>query len=287
VDVADWDRYWRFEEFRRSCDPLDFRRWKRDSQRELRGLHPGEGVRLLDATAGMGDHTVNLAEEGFVVEACDASAVARELTTRAVRDAKLEVPVFDARWETLGRSHPSRYDLIFNDALHWTWDRDVLAAQLRGFLEALRPGGALVFFFADAREPDEGAGLRILEWDWSHVVDSSGRRGQPPTDSSGRRGQPPTPGRVAWSHARDGRHVELTIRVERGDAFLDEHHRFVDRRGDEASVTELVMRRVYRWDWFALSQLMREVGFVDLRSDVFRNQAKGYSFAMNRAFRPR
>ncbi len=276
MDVADWDRYWRFEEFRRSCDPLDFRRWKRDSQRELRGLHPGEGVRLLDATAGMGDHTVNLAEEGFVVEACDASAVARELTTRAVRDAKLEVPVFDARWETLGRSHPSRYDLIFNDALHWTWDRDVLAAQLRGFLEALRPGGALVFFFADAREPDEGAGLRILEWDWSHVADSSGRRGQPPT-----------PGRVAWSHARDGRHVELTIRVERGDAFLDEHHRFVDRRGDEASVTELVMRRVYRWDWFALSQLMREVGFVDLRSDVFRNQAKGYSFAMNRAFRPR
>jgi len=273
VDVADWDRYWRFEEFRRSCDPLDFRRWKRDSQRELRGLHPGEGVRLLDATAGMGDHTVNLAEEGFVVEACDASAVARELTTRAVQDAKLDVPVFDARWETLGQSHPSRYDLIFNDALHWTWDRDVLAAQLRGFLDALRPGGALVFFFADAREPDEGAGLRILEWDWSQTTGSSG--------------QPTTPERVAWSHTRDGRHVELTIRVERGDAFLDEHHRFFDRRGDEASVTELTMRRVYRWDWFALSRLMHEVGFVDLRSDVFQNRAKGYSFAMNRAFRPR
>ena len=216
------------------------------------------------------DSTVNLAEEGFVVEACDASAVARELTTRAVRDAKLDVPVFDARWETLGQSHPSRYDLIFNDALHWTWDRETLAAQLRGFLDALRPGGALVFFFADAREPDEGAGLRILEWDWSQ-----------------RTGQPPTFEHVAWSHERGGRRVELTIRVERGDAFLDEHHRFVDRRGDERSITELVMRRVYRWDWFALSRLMHEVGFVDLRSDVFQNRAKGYSFAMNRAFRPR
>lgn len=267
VDVADWDRYWRFEEFRQSCDPLDFRRWKRDSQRELRGLHPGEGVRLLDATAGMGDHTVNLAEEGFVVEACDASMVARELTQRAVRDAKLEVPVFDARWETLGVTHPSRYDLIFNDALHWTWERDALAAQLHGFLGALRPGGALVFFFADAREPDEGAGLRILAWDVSQT----------------------SPERVAWSHEREGRRVELTIRVEPGDAFLDEHHRYVDQRSESstAKITELVMRRVYRWDWFALSRLMTEVGFVDLRSDVFENRAKGYTFAMNRAFRAR
>ena len=55
MNVEDWDRYWRFEDFRRSCDPLDFRRWKRDSQRALRALHPGDEVRLLDATAGMGD----------------------------------------------------------------------------------------------------------------------------------------------------------------------------------------------------------------------------------------
>jgi SAM-dependent methyltransferase len=263
VQLDDWDRYWRFEDFRRSCDPLDFRRWKRDSQRELRALHPGD-VRLLDATAGMGDHTVNLAEEGFAVEACDASAVARELTSRALREASLDVPVFDARWESLGTSHPSRYDLVFNDALHWTWEREVLAEQLRGFLGTLRPGGALVFFFADAREPDEGAGRRILEWDWEHAE----------------------PQRQAWSHTRGGESVTLTIACERGEEHIDERHTFVHAHDGAREEHELVMRRVYRWDWYALSRLMAEVGFVDLRSDVFENRAKGYTFAMNRAFRP-
>lgn len=269
MNVEDWDRYWRFEDFRRSCDPLDFRRWKRDSQRALRALHPGDEVRLLDATAGMGDHTVNLAEEGFRVEACDASPVARELTTRAVHAAGLDVPILDARWEELGRHRPARFDLIFNDAIHWTFERDALAAQLRGHLAALRPGGALVFFFADAREPDEGAGLRLLEWDVSQLA----------------------PTRVAWSHERRGRRVELSIRHTPGEDFLDEHHRFEDRRlvdgGEETEVTELSMRRVYRWDWYAISRVLTEMGFVDLRSQVFDNRAKGYTFAMNHAFRPR
>ncbi|MCB9611728.1 MAG: class I SAM-dependent methyltransferase [Sandaracinus sp.] len=264
--VEDWDRYWRFEELRRSFDPLDFRRWKRDSQRALRELHPGDGVRLLDATAGMGDHTVNLAEEGFVVEACDASPVARELTERALREAGLEVPVIGARWESLGEVRPAAFDLIFNDALHWTYERDALAAQLRGHLAALRPGGALVFFFADAREPDEGAGLRLLEWDWSQLGE---------------------PERVEWSYASSEVSIALRVHATRGHDFLDERHRFEARRGDDVQVTELTMRRVYRWDWFALSRLLTEVGFVDLRSEVFENRAKGYTFAMNHAFRPR
>ena len=122
--------YWRFELFRRKCDPLDFRAWKRDSQRELKKLYPGRPL-LLDSTAGLGDHTVNLAEEGFEVEACDVSEVALEATRRAVTEAKLDAPVFRARWEALDR--PGRYDLVFNDALHWTYEPDDLRAALRGF----------------------------------------------------------------------------------------------------------------------------------------------------------
>src|SRR5262245_9616285 len=125
----DWDLYWRFELFRRSADPLDFRKWKSDSQRELAALHPG-GKLLLDSSAGLGDHTVNLAEHGFRVEACDTSDVALTATRQAVAEARADVEVFRARWEELGRD--GRYDLIFNDALHWIHEETELLAVLRG-----------------------------------------------------------------------------------------------------------------------------------------------------------
>lgn len=258
----DWDLYWRFELFRRCCDPLDFRRWKRDSQRELKRLYPGTPL-LLDSTAGLGDHTVNLAEEGFRVEACDVSEVALEATRRAVREAGLDVPVFRARWEALGR--PGRYELIFNDALHWIYEPGELRAALAGFFDALAPGGALVFFFADADKPSEGQ--ELLEWDWSQL---GGERA-----------------RIAWDHVHDGTRVTLTVLAERGEDFIDEHHLYLVREGEApATLSSLTVRRVYRWDFARLAPLLVEAGFVDLRSDHFEN-VKGYTFAMSRAFKPR
>jgi SAM-dependent methyltransferase len=258
---TDWDRYWRYELFRRSCDPLDFRKWKRDSQRELAKLHPG--ALLLDSTAGLGDHTINLAEEGFRVEACDASEVAIEATREALAAAKLDVPVFRASWSELGRA--GRYDVVFNDALHWIYDEAELRAALAGLFGALRPGGALVFFFADAAKPHEGAGLEIMAWDIE---------------------QWPEPTRLMWEHERDERtSVSLTISRQIGDDFIDEHHRYRVRDHEGERIDELILRRVYRWDWYALSRVLRDIGFVDLRSDHFRS-VKGHTFAMSRAFRP-
>ncbi len=255
--AMDWDRYWRFELARRRKDPVDFRKWKRDSQRELKKLYPGAPL-LLDSTAGLGDHTVNLAEEGFQVEACDPSPVAREATARAVRDAGLDVEVFDARWESLGRQ--DRYALIFNDALHWIYEEQEMMSALRGLYDALAPGGALVIFFADAREPDEGAGLRILEWDWEHIERE----------------------RVAWDVEIDGARTTLSVLAERGPDFIDEHHVYHVRTKDGLRLETLTMRRVYRWDWHRLSRALVDAGFADLRSDAFAN-VKGYTFAMNRA----
>ncbi len=262
IDHLDWDTYWRFELFRRSCDPLDFRRWKRDSQRELRRMYPGR-VRVLDATAGLGDHTVNLAEEGFMVEACDSSEVALEATSRAVREAGVDVPVFRARWEALDRA--GRYDLVFHDALHWVYEPDAMRAALRGLLDALAPGGALVFFFADAADAAEGAGRAMLESEWAH-----GERA-----------------RVAWDHARGGARVTLTILATRGEDFIDEHHLYLAREGEgPARLETLTMRKVYRWDWHALAPLMREEGFHELRTDHFQN-VKGTWYALSRALKPR
>lgn len=258
----DWDRYWRFELFRRRCDPLDFRRWKRDSQRELKALYPGR-PRLLDSTAGLGDHTVNLAEEGFDVDACDTSPIAREAVRSALDAAGLDVPVLDVPWAELG-DRPDRYDLVFNDALHWIYEEDELRRALEGMFAALRPGGALVYFFADDKEPDEDAGQRTLRWDWERMERA----------------------RIAWEHTRDARTVSLTLVAERGHDYIDEHHLYHHREGSApAQLESLTMRRVYRWDHFHLTPLLEDVGFVSIRSDHFRN-VKGHTFAMNRAFRP-
>lgn len=262
LDHLDWDTYWRFELFRRRCDPVDFRRWKRDSQRELKRLYPGRPL-LLDSTAGLGDHTVNLAEEGFSVEACDTSEVALEATRRALAEAGLDVPVFRARWEALER--PGRYALIFNDALHWVYDPADLAAALRGFFEALAPGGALVFFFADRADEGEGAGRALLERQWAGAERA----------------------RVAWDHTHEGTTVTLTVVSERGDDFVDQHHLYLVREGGAPPRLEtLTMREVYRWDWHALAPLLAEAGFVDARTDHFQN-VKGRWYAMSRAFKPR
>lgn len=262
MTAVDWDTYWRFELFRRRADPLDFRRWKRDSQRALRGLYPGGDVRLLDSSAGLGDHTVNLAEEGFVVEACDVSEVALEASRAAVAEAGLDVPVFRARWEQLER--PGRYDLIFNDALHWIDDADELRRALRGFFEALRPGGALVFFFADQASPQTGHGLELHRHDVASLE----------------------PARVAWDHRVGDETVTLTILADVGPDFIDERHVYLARTDAERPrVSTLTMRHLYRWDWHALSPLLREIGYVEPRTDHFEN-VKGHWFAMSRAFKP-
>lgn len=268
LDRLDWDTYWRWELFRRACDPLDFRRWKRDSSRALRELFRDrpEPPRLLDSTAGLGDHTVNLAEEGFVVEACDRSALAREATRRALADAALaHVPVFAAEWSELGAARPERYDLVFNDALHWIYPPDELDAAVRGMWRALVPGGALVFFFADERDPEPDAGRRVLAWDWERMARAE----------------------LAWDHARGDTSVTLSLVNERGPDFIDQHHLYVIRdAGAPARLESLTMRRVYRWDWHALSAALARAGFERLHSRHFRN-VKGYEYAMNFAFRPR
>lgn len=265
IGEFDWEMYWRWELFRRACDPVDFRRWKRDSQRELKALYADRpDAILLDSTCGLGDHTVNLAEEGFHVEACDRSDTALRATETAVREAGLSVPVFRAQWADLERTHTARYDVVFNDALHWMDDTAALEAALKGFLGALKPGGALVYFFADEHEPERGAGLRSLEWDWSRMQRAE----------------------IAWDHAREGTQVTLTVMNERVTDAIDQHHFYVIREPDAAVRLEtLTQRRLYRWDWHALTPMLARAGFVKMHSRHFQN-VKGYEYAMNFAYKP-
>jgi SAM-dependent methyltransferase len=259
-DREDWDTFWRFEQIRRDFDPLDARRWKLDSQRELKSLYPGRPL-LLDSTAGLGDHTVNLAEQGFQVEACDTSDVALTATQAALNDAGLEVPVFRGEWANLKR--PARYDLIFNDAIHWVYEAEHMRSAARGLLEALKPGGTLVYFYADKSKPGENVGRRQLDSDWEDMSEP----------------------RDAWQYESDSTSARLSLTAKRGEGCIDEEHTYQLREGESRSTHQLTMRHVYHWDWFHLTPLLVDVGFTNIRSTHFVN-VKGRTYAMNRASRP-
>jgi hypothetical protein len=253
--------HWRWEIFRRSCDPLDVRKWKRDSSAALWSLLGKPGARLLDSTCGLGDHAINLRDVGFDVEACDASAFVLEEAAKSIRNAGLEVPVFVSRWQDLGKRQ-ARYDVVFNDVIHWIYDPGELAEAAAGLRDALVPGGSLVFFFADGREAEPHAGRKILEWDWEKM----GRT------------------ELAWEHEKDGTRVSLALMNERGDDFIDQHHFYVIREKEKTRLESFTMRRVYRWDFHALSRALEDAGFGDITSHAFQN-VKGHGYALNLARR--
>lgn len=260
-DRKDWDTFWRFEQIRRDFDPLDARRWKSDSQSALKSLYPGRPL-LLDSTAGLGDHTVNLAEQGFQVEACDTSDVALASTQTALKIAGIEdVPVFRGEWADLER--PARYDLIFNDAIHWVYEESQMRSAAKGLLEALKPGGTLVYFYADKSKPGEDVGGRQLESDWEEM----------------------SAAREAWHYENEATSLRLSLTAKRGVGCIDEEHTYELREGETRSTHQLTMRHVYHWDWFHLTPLLQDVGFTNVRSNHFVN-VKGRTYAMNRASRP-
>lgn len=263
-----WGLFWRWEVVRRRHDPLDFRRWKADSSRALRGLPQGQdrgglAPRLLDASCGMGFHAVVQHELGFRVDACDADPVALAAARTLFEAEGADIEAFQARWEDLGQLRPGAYDLVFNDEVHQVRGRDAMLAVLRGFAGCLRPGGSLCFFFADALKPADGRNQAA--WEWEHMERD----------------------RVAWS-VRDGdRDVELRVVAEReGDDCIAEHHRYTIRRDGQPDRHERgTLRKSYCWDWDSWLPVLREAGFARFESHRFDN-VQGHWFAMNLASVP-
>ena len=269
--VVDWDVFWRWEILRRRQEPLDFLRWKADSSRELRALPAGrdrDGVAplLLDSSCGLGYHAMVQRSLGFRVEACDRSEVALAGARALMAANGLEVPTFAAAWDDLGRLRPGRYDLVFNDEIHQVRPRDELLTALRGIHGALRPGGAFVFFFADAAKPDNGPAH--ADWDWEHVHRD----------------------RLAWSAREGGLEVSLHVMPERaGETLVLEHHVYLVRDatsegGGGERVEAMVMARNYGWDWAHVVPVLEEAGFDRVESHAFVS-VKGNDYTMNLAFR--
>lgn len=264
----DWDTFWRWEIFYRRLDPVDYMRWKSDSSRALRGLpqgrdRGGQPPLLLDATCGLGYHAMAQRELGFRVEACDANRRVLNHAAELIRQRGLDIPTFQTTWEELGERCPERYDLIFNDEVHQVFPDESMLAVLRGFHGALRPGGSLVFFYADASKPDNGPGH--ARWDWEH---SEGLR-------------------QAWSAEGDGLEVSLTIAPERlSETMILEHHRYRIRPSETGveRVETMSMPRNYLWDWNHIVPALEAAGFTTVESHQFVN-VHGNTFSMNLATR--
>lgn len=106
------------------------------------------GARALEAGAGTGKATVELARRGFEVDAFEPdremAAIARN-ATKTLSVHIVEQPIEDWRGEA------GSYDLIASaQAWHWV-DRDLGAAVAR---RALRPGGVLAVWWNQADEWD-------------------------------------------------------------------------------------------------------------------------------------
>lgn len=261
---SDWDRWWRWEGWRRQRDPIDFRRWKSCSSRALRGLPVGrdrDGVapRLLDATCGMGLHTVIQHELGFRVTGLDRSPVALALARDTLDEAGCQASLVLGDWAG-AHALVGEQDVVFCDGLHQLPEPEAMEAALLGLRRTLRPGGALVFFQADPTDPDGGP-----EW-CRHRFDNL----------------PDT--REAWCLSDGDEHCTLTVEKERASPTLIlEHHTWQWRRGETSGIERATLTDCYTWDWNRIVPLLHACGFTRVESTVHDN-VHGRQFRMNLAY---
>lgn len=102
--------------------------------------------RVLDAAAGTGFHTVQLAEAGFDVVAADGSETMLDKTRENLADHGVDAPTRQADWRRLSEEVPGPFDavLCLGNALTHIFDEDERLRALEQFHEVLRPGGLAV-----------------------------------------------------------------------------------------------------------------------------------------------
>lgn len=102
--------------------------------------------RVLDAAAGTGYHSVQLAKAGFDVLAADG---APEMVAKTVENAKaygLDLPAQVADWRTLSKDVDGKFDalLCLGNAFTHLFSEDERVAALDEFRKVLNPGGLVV-----------------------------------------------------------------------------------------------------------------------------------------------
>ncbi len=102
--------------------------------------------RVLDAAAGTGYHSVQLAQAGLDVVAADGAETMLAKTEENLAAHDLDVPTHQADWRHLAGEVPGRFDavLCLGNALTHVFDRAERRRALEQFHRVLRPGGLAV-----------------------------------------------------------------------------------------------------------------------------------------------
>lgn len=106
-------------------------------------LRSAGAKRVLDCACGPGRHAVALAREHFEVTGLDASPEMLALARAHARDAQLDIPFIEGRFESLPEKLHGRFDglLCLGNSLSAAKSSEGLGAVVGQFAAALRPGG--------------------------------------------------------------------------------------------------------------------------------------------------
>lgn len=156
-----------------------------------------------------------------------------------------------------------RFDAIFCDALSWIRTRSDFEAALRGFRDALRPGGLLLFLGAPEGAPS-GRGRQLLHERWREA----------------------SPHALDWHHAEGQVTCTKMSMAELGADYLDRHHLFLIEEAGAQRLERATIRESVQWSWDRLVPLFSSAGFSDLSTYAVRSwSSRGMAAGLNVAVR--
>jgi len=204
---------------------------------------------VLDCSCGLGLKTIVMREAGLAVSGADSCIEAVRLARRfAEEEGHEDIPYFVSSWADLPRNTEMRYAAIFNDALSWVYADEEMGASLRGLHDSLLPGGILAYMGALPGTRDDRQ--RLLDQEWEKRT--AGGRHRP--------GIAAVDGRTA---------VQEVIFSEKGTDYIDEHHLYVVRDGDEQRIESCCLRVALKWGWATIQPFLEEAGFMSFTTKEF------------------
>jgi len=248
----DYAVHYRWEWFRRSQWRGTFRQRKRHSSGGFVELVTERGLAdepVLDCSCGLGLKTIVMHEAGLNVRGADGCAAAVEYARLlAAEEGRPDIAYFRSAWADLPGASDERYAAIFNDALSWVYTEEEMAASLRGFHEALQPGGLLVYM--GAVPGSDGSERTIMEQEWRRLT-ADGTCG------------------LGWRHAEGGVSVQELWTYARGGDFIDKRHLLVIDEDGARRLEDWTLRHAYKWQWPKMESFLRAAGFVEFTTKEF------------------
>jgi len=212
--------------------------------------NPGNKL-VLDATCGLGRHTVVMSHLAMSVVGSDANAYAVGMAREPAAVEGRRVGFFVSSWRNLAANTGHRFDAICVDSLMDCCEkREDLVASFAGIAGVLKRGG--VFMFPG---PEPGEKMR-------EVLDGA-RQACPQFY-------------VEWQHRADRCECACIHARYRGPDFIDDNLLYLAKEAaSEPRLETAKVRQWFKWDRQCLDDAARSVGFSEVRTERFHGAVFG------------